>query len=105
MIVAPGVTLMTIEWGPTRFPGTGTDTIMSHAAAMDTPVVVRPGRPATLWLAPSAVDHEPRTVRGRAVRVSAWSDLPTGNSRLSEVRRQLRVLQVRRVAGDGDLAA
>ena len=78
---------------------------MSHTAAMHTPLVVRPGRPAALWLAPTVVDDEPRTVRDRAVRVSAWSDLPTGTSRLSEVRRQLRVLQVRRVAGDGDLAA
>ncbi len=78
---------------------------MLPTAAMSTPPAVRPGRPATLWLTPSAVDDAPPPAPGRAVRVSAWSDLPTGDDRLSEVRRRLRVLQVRRVAGGGDLAA
>ena len=78
---------------------------MLHAATTSNPPAVRPGRPATWWLTPSVVDDAPRPVSGRAARVSAWSDLPTGDDRLSEVRRRLRVLQVRRVAGGGDLAA
>lgn len=36
---------------------------------------------------------------------TAWSDLPTGDSTFDQVRRQLRVLQVRRAAHGRGLAA
>jgi hypothetical protein len=47
---------------------------------------------------PARTDDRPR-------RTLAWTDLPIGDGRLSEVRRRLRVLQVERVASGRGLAA
>lgn len=60
---------------------------------------------ASLTAASPFMQPGPLGSTDRPRRTLSWSDLPTGEGRLSEVRRRLRVLQVERVASGRGLAA